>query len=57
MADIDRNHELTMLYLSNQDLGNIEPKDLVLKYRSVYEEIRQALKETAKKAKVQSFNY
>lgn len=35
------NHELTMLYLKNQDLSSLSPTELLDKYKHVYHEIEQ----------------
>ncbi|MGI6721095.1 MAG: hypothetical protein ACOX4I_00840 [Anaerovoracaceae bacterium] len=42
MSIADKTHELTMLYLSKQDLTDKTPEELVAMYKSVSEEIQNA---------------
>lgn len=48
-------HELTMLYLSKNDISDLSPSELVEKYRKVYGEISKTYSETAGKAKLNTF--
>lgn len=38
-------HDLTMLYLKNQDISQLSPSQLFEKYRETYNEIEKAAKE------------
>lgn len=50
MAEMNRTHELAMLYLSKQDLSGKAPKDIVEMYKDAVEKIQQAFRDTASKA-------